>query len=706
MSSDLDIEALMNTEVDESAVSAVVSSLQHELNSIKETAGVLPPSSQTGQNITENVETVKPIKTNGESSSDTVKPLTLNLSTSNKPEGSNSRRASLSSMSPFGGMTPQSPSALQLTQEEQSTLYKQASLHAIHSLFTKHGADKAKEMLAIVTKVKNFLTNLVQLAGNSGPHVKQTVHTLVQKLVAGSITEEKFAEQIEQDLHSKHQPGLLPFLKTSVNDLRIHLQLQKEFMKQLVEKKVQERSLLTTTDQPNVTSADATTTPLPSSTPVLAKTTPSTTSAPPISDSPSLTPPSSSAAPGIHLASLGVTLAQQQALRLQLHKLPEGQRKNYLEKFIYSKQLQLAALQQKKNNMNKAAGNNNNNKSITPSQQLSVILRQQQLIKEQQQLATQSLAANNKQINKTVSPKKTSSAAASAGLSVLMSKIKPNKEDGVGGDSPTGKAKVHDDDEEDDSMDIAGVNLKEETAHFLPANIIETTTHSCPDEPFLSLSLLKTKAHTIGYGHGIGEISDEFLTYLSHATEERLKNLIEKVTVISRHRADSLKDDGRYEMSNDVRGQLKILERIDEISAGRKQEREKEKIFRAAKSRSKQDDPELAKMKEQAKQIQIAEQREIHQRAANELALAAIGRRKRTATTAFGGQESSSTKFANTSNDSPSPSSGGPSNVFNSPAGTTSRVVRQRIQSKDVIYTLEHEREYKHSLLLYKSHLN
>lgn len=48
---------------------------------------------------------------------------------------------------------------------------------------------------------------------------------------------------------------------------------------------------------------------------------------------------------------------------------------------------------------------------------------------------------------------------------------------------------------------------------------------------------------------------------------------------------------------------MKVLERIDEVSATRKQEREKEKIIRAAKSRSKQDDPELAKMKEQAKQV-------------------------------------------------------------------------------------------------------
>lgn len=62
-------------------------------------------------------------------------------------------------------------------------------------------------------------------------------------------------------------------------------------------------------------------------------------------------------------------------------------------------------------------------------------------------------------------------------------------------------------------------------------------------------------------------------------------------------------EDSRYDQGTDVRGQLKVLERIDELSTARKQEREKEKILRAARSRSKQDDPEIAKMKEQAKQV-------------------------------------------------------------------------------------------------------
>lgn len=48
---------------------------------------------------------------------------------------------------------------------------------------------------------------------------------------------------------------------------------------------------------------------------------------------------------------------------------------------------------------------------------------------------------------------------------------------------------------------------------------------------------------------------------------------------------------------------MKVLESIDRIIDGRRQEREKEKILKAATSRSKQDNPELAKKKEQAKQV-------------------------------------------------------------------------------------------------------
>ena len=248
MSEDLDIDALINAaDVDEKDVSAVVSSLHQELNSVKSSGGdlsqdsglgstteeaslsqqpvtsngfqqtqekvVLPPSSSsssssitttTSSSVPASLTSTQPVKTKGEvstgistatsSTPSSSRPgLTLNLSkadTSTQPQAqdSTSRRASLSTMSPFGGLT-HGPQTSLLTIEEQSAIYKQASLLAIYAMSSKNGPAKAKEMLAVVTKVKNFLTNLVQLAGNSGPQVRTAVHSLVQKLVvSGTCT--------------------------------------------------------------------------------------------------------------------------------------------------------------------------------------------------------------------------------------------------------------------------------------------------------------------------------------------------------------------------------------------------------------------------------------------------------------------------------------------------------------------------------------
>lgn len=224
INSDFDIEALINgADVDEKDVSEVVSSLHEELNAVNKiqqeetppptntstitttlsstlSSSVSPPPLKEPPNsngVHVSVQDTGGVKTKGEASN--THGLTLNLSsssskttistTSQQDDSSSSRRPSLSTMSPFATtLTPvHNPQVQLLTQEEQSAIYKQASLFAIYSMSNKNGATKAKEMLAVVTKVKNFLTNLVQLAGNSGPAVKSTVHSLVQKLVVSDI---------------------------------------------------------------------------------------------------------------------------------------------------------------------------------------------------------------------------------------------------------------------------------------------------------------------------------------------------------------------------------------------------------------------------------------------------------------------------------------------------------------------------------------
>ena len=59
----------------------------------------------------------------------------------------------------------------------------------------------------------------------------------------------------------------------------------------------------------------------------------------------------------------------------------------------------------------------------------------------------------------------------------------------------------------------------------------------------------------------------------------------------------SLQVDPRYEVTKDVRGQIKFLEELDKAEQKRHEEQEREMLMRAAKSRSKTEDPEQAKLK-------------------------------------------------------------------------------------------------------------
>lgn len=102
-------------------------------------------------------------------------------------------------------------------------------------------------------------------------------------------------------------------------------------------------------------------------------------------------------------------------------------------------------------------------------------------------------------------------------------------------------------------------------------------------------------------------------------------------------------------MTKDVRGQIKFLEELDKAEQKRHEEQEREMLMRAAKSRSKTEDPEQAKLKAKvcwsdccghqfaqtkiflfkAKEMQRAEMEELRQRDANLTALQAIGPRKK-----------------------------------------------------------------------------
>lgn len=64
-----------------------------------------------------------------------------------------------------------------------------------------------------------------------------------------------------------------------------------------------------------------------------------------------------------------------------------------------------------------------------------------------------------------------------------------------------------------------------------------------------------------------------------------------------------LQVDPRYEVTQDVRAQLKFLEDLDRVERRKHEEQERELLLRAAKSRAKTEDPEQAKLKAKAKEV-------------------------------------------------------------------------------------------------------
>ena len=96
------------------------------------------------------------------------------------------------------------------------------------------------------------------------------------------------------------------------------------------------------------------------------------------------------------------------------------------------------------------------------------------------------------------------------------------------------------------------------------------------------------------------------MSLISHATQERLKTLLEKLAVIAEHRNEAVRTDPRYEVHQDIKAQLKFLEELDKLERRRHSEMQREMLLKAAKSRSKAEDPEQAKLKAKAKEVYSA----------------------------------------------------------------------------------------------------
>ncbi|XP_029615005.1 transcription initiation factor TFIID subunit 4 isoform X3 [Salmo trutta] len=258
-----------------------------------------------------------------------------------------------------------------------------------------------------------------------------------------------------------------------------------------------------------------------------------------------------------------------------------------------------------------------------------------------------------------------------------------------------GGGTFRDDDDINDVASMAGVNLNEENARIMATNseLVGTKIRSCKDEAFLPPGLLHRRIMEAAKRFGVTEVPAETVNYISHATQARLRSMLEKVSTIAQHRTDGGKDEEWYEPSTDVRAQLRFFEQLERMEKQRKDEQEREVLLKAAKSRARQEDPEQARLKAKAKEMQQAEQAQIRQREANLTALAAIGPRKKRKMDSPGGS-TSGTEVASGSGDG------------SSTAASSRQQLRQRITRvnlRDFIFCLEQERATSRSLLLYKA---
>ncbi|XP_029660222.1 transcription initiation factor TFIID subunit 4 isoform X2 [Formica exsecta] len=250
---------------------------------------------------------------------------------------------------------------------------------------------------------------------------------------------------------------------------------------------------------------------------------------------------------------------------------------------------------------------------------------------------------------------------------------------------------------DDDINDVAamgGVNLAEESQRILGSTeFVGTQIRSCKDEVFLQMTPLQQRIKQIASSHSLEEPNQEVAALISHAVQERLKNLVEKLAVIAEHRIDLIKVDPRYEVTQDVRAQLKFLEDLDKVERRKHEEQEREMLLRAAKSRSKAEDPEQAKLKAKAKEMQRAEMEELRQREANLTALQAIGPRKKPKLDIAGSTNST----------------GGTPGANASASGLNRQMPMRprlkRVNFRDLLFLLEQEKETCRSTTLYKSYL-
>ncbi|XP_038031140.1 transcription initiation factor TFIID subunit 4B isoform X4 [Anas platyrhynchos] len=596
------------------------------------------------------------------------------------------------------------------------------------------------EMLENVKKCKNFLATLIKLAssGPQAPEMGQNVKNLVQNLLEAKIEPEEFTKKLYIELKSSPQPYLVPFLKKSMLALRQLMPNAQSFIQQCMQQPAPTQeavSTCTSAPTPAVVAASAVAT---NSLPVIKPASASAT----VTASPVTKPvlPSAPVTASLQTvkpvpASAVVTASLRPAASvLTTTTVTSGLTAIQTVKPVFTSAVATSSLQPVKPVLVSAVASSAATPlqplkpvigtpiSIKISQPNSIVAQSagaQQVVKVKQLVVQQPSGAIVKQVSTLPQPSTLTLQTSAEKRMPLNTLVQTNKfpagsilkQVTLPGNkilslqaSPVQKTKIkengttslRDEDDINDVTSMAGVNLSEESECILATNseLIGTVIRSCADEPFLSSEALQKKILNIGKRHDIMELNSDVVNLISHATQERLRGLLEKLTVIAQHRVSTHKGSDKYIVSSDTRAQLRFLEKLDHLEKQRKDEEEREMLLRAAKSRSNKEDPEHLRLKQKAKEMQQLELAQMQQREANLTALAAIGpRKKRPLDSSNAG---SGLEGLNGNGVAP-----GSSNF-----SLTKQLLRPRITRvclRDLIFCMEQEREMKHSLTLYRA---
>ncbi|XP_074028094.1 TBP-associated factor 4 isoform X4 [Leptinotarsa decemlineata] len=498
-------------------------------------------------------------------------------------------------------------------------------------------------------KCRKFLANLLELSSREPKSVERNVRTLIQELIDNKVEPEDFCDKLERLLNASPQPCLIGFLKKSLPLLRHSLATQ-------------ELSIEGIRPPPsNVVFS-------------LAGAAPSVQTVRPVIASNQVR----LVAPGTAVVRPGQVIQQRLVAPIraqgqqQTRMVTAIRQPNVANNVIVSSSQPPALHPVYPNNQQIRTGLN----IRQPMQQVRPLapgqIRQQMQVRTAVPLQKQPMGTIKFQGMKPSVP----------------SNLKPTAKDK---EKKTFSSAYTGDDDINDVAAMGGVNLAEETQKILGSTeFVGTQIRSCKEDMLCSMPPLQQKIRQIMMKHGLDEPNTDVAACISHAAQERLRNLLEKLSVITEHRLENVKANQRYEITSDVKGQLKFLEDLDKAERKRHEELEREMLMRAAKSRSRTEDPEQAKLKAKAKEMQRVEMEELRQREANATALQAIGPRKKPR---LDGELSGSSQ----------------ANASGSNTGARGQMpLRQRMKKvtlRDLQFLCETEKDLCRSKLLYKSYL-